>query len=148
VQYPAVTPVGPVRLDTPPDLLSPLEHVALDPSRRRRAFAHMQGERLSERWLDVKAAQWVECSTPEAVLGYLRMFARTDLRARMVGVDVPMLVVAGEHDAPWFSANALKTTFGRYPRLEVVTCGNAGHYPMQETPVALATCIERFLARP
>lgn len=143
----AVTPVGPAGMNTPPDVLVAMERVALDPSSRRRAFAQMQGDRLSERWIDVKAARWVECSSPDAVLGYLHMFARTDLGARVPGLDVPILVVAGEHDAPWFSADALRTAFGVYPRVEVVACGNAGHYPMQETPVALATYVERFLGR-
>lgn len=142
-----VTPVGPGGLGTPPDVLAAMERVALDPSARRGAFAQMQGDRLCARWIDVKAARWVECSEPDAVLGYLRMFARTDLRARVQGLDVPILAVACEHDAPWFSADALRTSFGGYPRVEVVTCGNAGHYPMQETPVALATYIERFLAQ-
>lgn len=60
---------------------------------------------------------------------------------------LPVLVLAGEHDQPWFSAEALRKEFAGYSKLEVATVGNAGHYPMQETPVALATLIERFLAR-
>jgi pimeloyl-ACP methyl ester carboxylesterase len=70
-----------------------------------------------------------------------------DLRERVKGLDIPLLVITGEHDQPWFSAGALRAEFAAYEKLEVVTCGNAGHYPMQETPVALATMMERFLAK-
>jgi pimeloyl-ACP methyl ester carboxylesterase len=143
----AVTPVGPGGLPAPPEVRAAMERVALDPSRRRAALVHMWGDRLSERWIDSKLARWNATSEPQAVLGYLRMFSATDLRARVAGLDVPILVIAGEHDQPHFSAGALRTAFAAYPRLEVVTCGNAGHYPMQETPVALATTMERFLAQ-
>jgi 3-oxoadipate enol-lactonase len=141
----AVTPVGPAGLSMPPEVIGFMEKICLEPSLRRGALAQSWGDRHSERWLDFKVARWNECSRPEAVLGYLRMFAKTDLRERVKGLDVPLLAIAGEHDQPWFSADALHAGFGAYPRLEVATCRNAGHYPMQETPVALATLMERFL---
>ena len=34
-----------------------------------------------------------------------------------------------------------------YPNAELQVMGNAGHYPMDETPVALVTSIEEFLLR-
>jgi 3-oxoadipate enol-lactonase len=143
----AVTPVGPAGLPPPPDVLAFMERVAIEPALRRGALRQMWGDRLSERWLELKLARWAESSEPGAVLGYLRMFSTTDIRERVKGLDVPVLVIAGEHEPPHFSAGALRTAFAAYPRLEVVTCGNAGHYPMQETPVALATMMERFLAQ-
>lgn len=141
-----VTPVGPAGLPMPPEVRAALERVALDPSRRRVALRESWGERYSERWLDLKTERWTECSRPEAVLGYLRMYATTDLRERVRGLDVPVLAVAGEHDAPWFQEGALRAAFSSYPRREVVTCRAAGHYPMQETPVALAMMMEEFLS--
>lgn len=141
-----VTPAGPAGLAIPDDVLAPMKRLALDPALRRAAFARAWGDRLSERWLEVKLARWAACSEPEAVLGYLHMFARTDLRPRLAGLDVPVLAIAGEHDQPWFLADHLRAAFSLYPRREVVTLRGAGHYPMQETPVALATSLERFLS--
>ncbi len=34
-----------------------------------------------------------------------------------------------------------------FPAAELTVLANAGHYPMFETPVALATSIEEFLGR-
>lgn len=143
----AVAPVGPTGLAMPPEALAFMERVSLDLPARRAALQQNFGDRLSERWLEIKLAHWTACSEPEAVLGYLRMFTKTDIRERVQGLEIPILAIAGEHDQPWFSADALRTELAPYKRLEVVTCGNAGHYPMQETPVALATLLERFLAK-
>jgi 3-oxoadipate enol-lactonase len=141
----AVTPVGPGGLFMPPEVVGFMEKISLDPALRQAALRQSWGDRLSERWLAFKCARWAESSKPEAVLGYLRMFARTDLRERVKGLAMPILAVAGEHDQPWFQAEALRAGFASYSGLEVATIGNAGHYPMQETPVALATVMERFL---
>lgn len=143
----AVTPVAPGGLAMPPEAIGFMEKISLDPSLRRAALLQSLGDRYGERWLEFKLARWNDSARPEAVLGYLRMFAKTDIRARVAGLATPILAIAGAEDAPWFSADALRAGFAGYPRLEVATCAAAGHYPMQETPVALATLIERFLAR-
>ena len=42
----------------------------------------------------------------------------------------------------------MRATFGAwYPNLELEIFPDAGHYAMDESPVALATCVERFLGR-
>lgn len=143
-----VSPVGPGGLPMPPEVRSAMELLATDVPRRLPAVQRMLGDRWTPRWAAVKAERWIACSTPEAVLGYLRMYAQTDLRPRVQGLAVPLLLVGCEHDAPWFQPGALDEAFACYPGREVVSCGNAGHYPMQETPVALVSLIEPFLARP
>lgn len=87
--------------------------------------------------------QW---STAEARLGYMNMFFYTDFSSEVKGLLTPMLVLIGEHDFKG-SESFMKSTFMEwYPKAELAWCQGAGHYPMIETPVALVSTIERFLA--
>ena len=103
------------------------------------------GGRLSEAWLDRMVRHSLENSTQQAVAAYLLAWAKGDFSARIKGNRVPMLVMVGEHD-PGLNAEAMRGTFLQwYPNARLETIANAGHYPMEETPVALATVVERFL---
>jgi pimeloyl-ACP methyl ester carboxylesterase len=63
------------------------------------------------------------------------------------GFATPMLVLLGEHDLA-FTWEAMETTYlAWYQNAELEMVANAGHYPMQETPVQLATRMEAFLSR-
>ncbi|ELB87786.1 alpha/beta hydrolase, partial [Rhodococcus wratislaviensis IFP 2016] len=58
----------------------------------------------------------------------------------------PIKVIVGEHD-PVLGAQAMEHTFMQhYPNASLEVVPNAGHYAMFETPVALATSVEAFLA--
>ena len=62
-----------------------------------------------------------------------------------VFLSVPVLVVAGQND-PALGPDTCKATWlQHYPQARLEVIANAGHYPMDETPVLLATLIERFL---
>ena len=51
------------------------------------------------------------------------------------------------HD-PALSAQVMEQTYLEFfPNAELEVLANAGHYPMFETPVALATAMEEFLGR-
>ena len=66
--------------------------------------------------------------------------------AEIEGSQVPVKVIVGEHD-PALGEPTMQATFARwYPHCEIEVFANAGHYAMEETPVVLATAIEKFLA--
>ena len=72
-------------------------------------------------------------------------WAKTDFSADVKGLPHPVQVIVGAHD-PALSADAMKGTYlAWYPNARMEVMDNAGHYPMHETPVALATSIEKFL---
>jgi pimeloyl-ACP methyl ester carboxylesterase len=60
-------------------------------------------------------------------------------------MKTPVKVIVGEYD-PGLNEGVMRETWMRwYPNARLEVMRNAGHYPMDEAPVALATSIERFL---
>jgi pimeloyl-ACP methyl ester carboxylesterase len=103
------------------------------------------GNRLSSSWVDRMVQFSLDQSDVPAFAGYLEAWAHTDFSAEVQGNPVPVLVVVGEHD-PALGAPVMRQTFlGQYPNASLEVLPNAGHYAMFETPVALLTCVERFL---
>ncbi|WP_051967319.1 alpha/beta fold hydrolase [Kitasatospora mediocidica] len=105
------------------------------------------GHKLTPTFVDAWATRSMEAVGAVPFRGYLDSFRTTDFAARITGADVPALVVVGEND-PAVTAEAMNATWMQhYPAGELEVIGNAGHYAMVETPVALATVVERFLAK-
>ena len=105
------------------------------------------GNRLSRTWVDRMVQHSLDASDVPAFAGYLEAWAHTDFSAEVQGNPVPVQVVAGEHD-PALGAAVMEQTFlQQYPNASLEVLPNAGHYAMYETPVALLTCVERFLDR-
>ncbi len=103
------------------------------------------GSRLTDVWLEAMARNSLAHSDLDAFEAYLTAWAKTDFAERIQGRALPVLVVAGEHD-PALGAETCKATWLKhYPNARLEVMANAGHYPMDETPVALATLMETFL---
>ncbi|MGH3165772.1 MAG: alpha/beta fold hydrolase [Trebonia sp.] len=104
------------------------------------------GSRLTRAFVDEVVGHSVSNSSADAFGAYLTAWAHTDFSASAgVRSDVPVKVIVGEND-PALSAEVMTQTWLKYfPAAELEVLANAGHYPMFETPVALATSIERFL---
>jgi len=118
---------------------------ARDAAARKGIIDLTTGNRLTGVWLDAMVKSSLAHSDVEAFDAYLTAWAKTNILERVQGKPLPVLVVAGEND-PALGPDTCKATWlQHYPnaRLEVMT--NAGHYPMDETPVALATVVEKFL---
>jgi pimeloyl-ACP methyl ester carboxylesterase len=105
------------------------------------------GNRLTPTWVNAMAQVSLEQSDQEAFAAYLSAWARTDLSGHIVGKALPVLVVAGQHDPALGEQTCKATWMMHYPNAQLIIMGNAGHYPMDETPVALVTEIEQFLRR-
>ena len=57
----------------------------------------------------------------------------------------PSLVAPGEHDPALGRATVEQTWLPLFPNARLEVIANAGHYPMFEAPVNLATVINAFL---
>jgi pimeloyl-ACP methyl ester carboxylesterase len=114
---------------------------------RQGIMAFSVGNRLSKAWTDHMARYSAQTATVEAFAGYLRAWAKEDFSADVQGRDVPIKAIVGQYD-PSLTEEIMRATYlAWYPNSELEVMPNAGHYPMDETPIALATSIEAFLRK-
>ena len=105
------------------------------------------GNRLPSAFVDQIVQHSLDNSTPEAVAAYLTSWANTDISRQVKGHQTAIKVIIGEHD-PAMSVPVMEQTWLKfYPGAELEVLSNAGHFPMYETPAALAASIEEFLGR-
>jgi pimeloyl-ACP methyl ester carboxylesterase len=141
----APAPACEVPLDAP--MMALFEGAARNLDNRRTLIDFATGNRLSKAWIDRIARYSAETSNVEAFAGYFRAWQRTDFSADISGWEVPLKVIAGEHDLAVTPADMEATYLAWNPMAEMEVMPNAGHFPMNETPVMLATAIEAFLRK-
>ena len=114
---------------------------------RRAIINRSTGERLPAAWLDWKAQYSWESADPAAFAAYFLAWSETDFseEIKAARVALPILALVGEHDPRFDAALMRRTYLAWYPQARLKVLGNAGHYPMNETPLALAASIEAFL---
>lgn len=142
----ATSPVSASGMQTDAKTRGFLEGAATDPKVTAQAFQALTGNRLSALWAGFKTERAMAISTEAARLGYLEMFDRTDFHKDVEGLTVPITVILGANDLPFFQPDDIKSTFGKwYPNLKIVISANAGHYAMQETPAFYASVVDAHL---
>jgi pimeloyl-ACP methyl ester carboxylesterase len=139
----APVPCGGIRYEAATRQL--LEGAADRTDLRRTIIDRSTGGRLPSAWVEWKAAYSVACSLPQAFGAYLRAWADTDFGSEIAGQH-PVKVLVGKHDPTFNAALMAGTYLRRYPLASLQVLEDAGHYPMNETPLALAAAIETFLA--
>ncbi|MGX9782376.1 alpha/beta hydrolase [Janthinobacterium sp. BJB301] len=114
---------------------------------RRAIIDRSTGGRLPATWLGWKAQYSWESSDPGAFAAYFLAWSETDFseEIKAARVELPLLALVGEHDPRFDAALMRRTYLAWYPQARLEVLGNAGHYPMNETPLALAASIEAFL---
>jgi pimeloyl-ACP methyl ester carboxylesterase len=117
-----------------------------DPGNRAAIIDFTTGGKLTKSFIGQMVRHSLENSTVAAFGAYLPSWAKTDF-SHQVSKDasVPVKVIVGETDPALSAAVMEQTWLAYFPDAELEILANAGHYPMFETPVALATSIERFL---
>lgn len=105
------------------------------------------GNRLSRHWIETMVRDSLVHSKAEAFARYFTAWSRADFAKRITGSTVPVKVIVGGHD-PGLNADFMRATFlQHYPNAVLEVMANAGHYPMYETPLALAASVEEHLAK-
>lgn len=142
----AVTPVPASGVPFDEQTRGAFRSAVTSPEARRGIVSYSVGNRpLSKAWIDRTAGVPRLPGTPEAFAGYFESWHDGDFSAEIKGKPHPVKVIVGEHDLA-LTAEFMKATYLTfYPNAELELMSNAGHYPMDETPVALASSIETFL---
>lgn len=139
----AISPVPATGFKTDAAGLGRLRAVITDDEAFRNAVTARTSNRYNQSWVERKMAM-ARRAAPEAMLGYLAMFTGNDFAGRVVGLTTPVALITGAQDIGYYSRASLEPQFQRaYPRLQVATITDAGHYSMLETPILLAALIER-----
>lgn len=103
------------------------------------------GNRNSPAFINSVTDWSLEHSTKEAFARVLDAWANPDFADEVRGSTLPVLVTPGEHD-PALGAETVEATWLQlFPNATMEVIANAGHYPMFEAPVNLATVISTFL---
>ncbi len=121
------------------------EAAAADDSARQAIIDITTGKRLSYVWIDKMVRHSRARSDQEAFAAYFPVWCDTDHAGEVPGDAVPSLAIVGEHDAAITEDVVRSTWCALHPSSQVIVLRNAGHYPMFETPIRLATVIEEFI---
>ena len=118
------------------------------PGNRAAIIDFATGNKLTKTFINHVVRHSLDNSTAEAFAGYLQAWAKSDFSAQAkVDTATPVKLIVGVND-PDLSADVMEQTWRVFfPDAELTILPDAGHYPMFECPVSLATSIEEFLGR-
>jgi pimeloyl-ACP methyl ester carboxylesterase len=118
------------------------------PANRAAIIDFTTGNKLTKTFINHMVQHSLENSSVEAFAGYLPAWAKSDFTAQAkVDTATPVKLIVGVND-PTLSADVMEQTWRVFfPEAELTILPDAGHYPMFESPVSLATSIEEFLGR-
>ena len=119
-----------------------------NPGNRAAIIDFTTGSKLTRTFINHVVRHSLENSTEAAFAAYLQAWAKTDFSDQAkVDTRTPVKLIVGVND-PALSADVMEQTWlVFFPEAEMTILSDAGHYPMFESPVSLATSIEEFLGR-
>lgn len=127
------------------DELNLFSGAADNPKNRGMIFMFTTGNRHSDAWERSMIETSLETTTRDAFADYFVAWSKTNFVSKAQGLQTPLKVLVGEHDLALTPEVMQQTFLQWYPNAELEVLRNAGHYPMLETPVNLATICDQFM---
>jgi 3-oxoadipate enol-lactonase len=144
----AIGPVSAAGIKMTPERRAFFLKTLTDDDAVRELATRITSGRLSPQWAEVKLRLARETRDPAAVRDYFDMWTGEDFSKEAMGVNAPILVIAGQYDQESFLEEDLRQNFLKFhPNAELVVIENSGHCPMQETPIRLQTIMEEYMSR-
>lgn len=109
-------------------------------------FRSLASSKLTDKFIKFKVRRWRETTVAMARIAYLIMFTESNFLHKIKALDIPMLIIIGNNDHQTFTEQEIREKFIKYySNSTLKTIHDAGHFPMQETPILLASYINEFL---
>lgn len=121
---------------------------ATDLAQRQMILNFSTGNRLPATWLRRLAAESAEHSLPQAFTAYLHDWGTVDFSEQVKGNPVPVKVLIGANDPTLTRGLMERSWLAWYPNASLEVLETSGHYPMHETPLALAAALDSYLQQP
>jgi 3-oxoadipate enol-lactonase len=140
------SPVPPTGFHADEAAMRALNAVVDEDEAAARAINSRTSNRYGSGWLQRKLGIARGAATADAMRGYLKMFT-TSAIAEPGRLTAPLHVVSGAQDIPFYRNEAFHGAFAAaYPHATFEVIDDAGHYTMLETPVRVASIIEKHVA--
>ena len=141
------SPVPPTGFHADDAAMKALNAVIDDNEAAARAINARTSNRYGAGWMQRKLKIARDAATIEAMRGYLKMFTTQAITDDTHGLTAPIHVVNGAQDIPFYRGDASHNAFAAaYPAATFEMIDDAGHYSMLETPVRVASIIEKRVA--
>jgi pimeloyl-ACP methyl ester carboxylesterase len=106
------------------------------------------GSKLTATFVNHVVRHSLENSNEAAFAAYLQAWAKSDFSGQVqADTSTPVKLIVGVNDLALPAEVMEQTWLVFFPEAEMTILPDAGHYPMFESPVSLATSIEEFLGR-
>ena len=140
-----ISPVAASAARMPPERLAMFERAVDDIATRETILDNSTGSRLPKAWLRHMAQLSSDTSLPQAYGAYLKQWTGEDFSALVANNPTPVKVLIGATDPSMTAERMTASWLALYPNAELEVVANAGHYPIQETPAALAATVQAFM---
>jgi pimeloyl-ACP methyl ester carboxylesterase len=140
----AITPVWAGSVPFDQATLAMFRNAVHDVSLREAIIAGSAGRREPAVWAKNIADRSLQVSLTEAFGAYLESWATSDFASEVDRLPIATRVVVGAHDNS-ITREVVAATWLNLPNVSLDVLPEAGHYPMLQTPTALASVFESFL---